>query len=104
MAGRRRHPRYLLNAPIDGTLRVREDVTIEEWHGDEVSVISCVPSKPQERLTLEMPGDAGEQVQAVVQESRPIVTNDGSIRHRLRLVLTDRTGFTDTPYGDRNQP
>jgi hypothetical protein len=103
MTGRRRYPRYLMNSPLEGSLRVREEVTIETWEGNEVSVLSTVPVPPAQHLTLELPGHEGGRVQATVQESRPIVTMEGAIRHRLLLAIDAATAI-EPPNGDRKAP
>jgi hypothetical protein len=86
--GRRRHSRYLLAQPVDGSLRVREEVAIEAWDEDEVVILSPEPCRPDERLTLEVPGDAQRRLAVRVSECRPAVAgDDGAIRHRLRLQI-----------------
>lgn len=85
MLGRRRHPRFLLAEPLDGSVLLREEVSIERWHGNELTVLSPDPGRPQERLRIEFPGQSWRRYGAVVTESRPLMTEDGVIRHRLRL-------------------
>lgn len=85
--GRRKHSRYLLAQPVDGSLRVREEVAIEAWNEDEVVILSPEPCRPDERLTLEVPGDARRHLAVRVSECRPAVAGDGAIRHRLRLQI-----------------
>lgn len=87
MLGRRRHSRFLLTEPIDGSLRVREEVAIERWEDGEVVVLSPEPLRPDELVALEVPGDARRRVSARVSESRPAVMEDGAIRHRLVLSI-----------------
>jgi hypothetical protein len=87
MTGRRRHSRYLLTEPLDGHLRVREDVSIERWTDREVIVESTVPVRTDETLTLEVPGPAPRQFQVRLAESHVMVQPDGALRHRLRLVI-----------------
>jgi hypothetical protein len=87
MLGRRKHPRFLLAEPVVGSLHLREEVTIEHWGDDEVVVLSPEPLMPEERLTLEVPGDSHRRTHVRVLESRPAVTDDNAIRHRLRLAI-----------------
>ena len=87
MLGRRKHLRFLMVEPVDGSLRVREEVAIEHWGDEEIVVLSPEPCRAEERLTLEIPGNLHLRVNVRVSESRPAVTDDGSIRHRLRLVI-----------------
>jgi len=90
MLGRRKHSRFLLAEPVDGSLRLRDEVTIEVWGEEEVVVISPEPIRPDERLTLEIPGDSRHRLSVRVSESRPAVADDGVIRHRVRLSIEDR--------------
>ncbi len=92
MTSRRKHSRYLLNEPLDGTLRVREEVAIERWSGTEIVVLSAAPSRVAETLTLEFPDGSPRHVAVTVEESRPVVAADGSLRHRLRLQVTSSDG------------
>jgi len=87
MLGRRKHSRFLLSERVEGSLRLRDEVVIEKWGEQEVVVLSPEPIRPEERLTLEIPGNLHLRVNVRVSESRPAVTDDGSIRHRLRLVI-----------------
>lgn len=95
MTGRRRNPRFLLSAPVDGSLRVREEVAVESWSGRELEVVSAVPGRRGEELTLELPEDGQGQVRVIVRESRPVVTSDGSIRYRLSMSLAESTSTPD---------
>jgi hypothetical protein len=87
MIGRRRHERYRLNEPMGGTLRLREEVAIERWDAGEIVVLSTAASRPDERLTLELPAGRPRKVEVNVLESRPVVAPDGSLRHRIRLAV-----------------
>lgn len=101
MTGRRRYPRFLLSAPVDGTLDVREEVAIERWGDDEVEVISLVPCRPDEQLSLELPGDSDGLITVTVVESRAVVAADGSIRYRLRMSFEQPTLLTAPDEGQR---
>jgi hypothetical protein len=85
--GRRKHSRFLLAQPVEGSLRVREEVTIEEWSDSEVVILSPEPCRAEERLTLEIPNGSQRRLGVKVTESRPVVVADGVIRHRLRLTV-----------------
>jgi hypothetical protein len=87
MNGRRRHPRFLLPEPLDGTLRLREEVAIERWGDGEVEVMAAVPCRPGEKLVLEVTGNGHKPQHLVVRESRPFVAADGAIRHRILLAI-----------------
>jgi hypothetical protein len=84
--GRRKHSRYLLAHPIDGSLRLREEVTIEELGEREAVVLSPQPCRLEERMMLEVPGPPRRRIAVRVSECRPTVLADGVIRHRLRLA------------------
>ena len=92
MLGRRKHSRFLLAQPVEGRLRVREEVAIESLTDDEAVVLSPEPCRSEERLTLEIPGKPPRRVGAKVMECRPMVASDDGIRHRLRLTLETRAG------------
>jgi hypothetical protein len=94
MTGRRRHARCQLIEPLDGSLRIREEVAIESWGDHQVVVLSSTPARPNDTLTLELPGDGPRHVLVTVAESKPVVAPDGSLRHRLCLAgqLDARTG------------
>ena len=96
MLGRRKHTRFLLSEPVDAHLRLREEVSIERWSGNEIVVLSPEALRPQERVTLEFPGDARRRTSARVSESRPAVAGDGAIRHRVVLAIEGRG--TDTSH------
>jgi hypothetical protein len=85
--GRRKCLRFLLAQPVEGSLRVREEVAIEEWTNSEIVVLSPEPCRADERLTLEVPGDGRLRLYVKVRESHPAVVADGPIRHRLRLSI-----------------
>jgi hypothetical protein len=83
----RRDQRYLLSSPWEGTLRIHGDVVIER-HDEEqnqLSVISDVPARREEMLTLDV---AGQSWNVRVVDSKPILV-DGVVRHRLRLAVTE---------------
>jgi hypothetical protein len=100
MTGRRRQPRFLLAAPIDGALDVREQVAIERWEEREIEIISTMPSRENERLSLELAGDGDGQLTATVVECRPVVGPDGSIQYRVRMVF-DVESTTSPDEGQR---
>jgi hypothetical protein len=92
MLGRRKHPRYVLSETVVGSLQLRDEVSIERWGEREVVVLSPEPVKPEERLTLEVPGQSRHRVHVRVLESRPALTDGNVIRHRLRLAIEGQTG------------
>jgi hypothetical protein len=87
MLGRRRHPRFQLAQPLEGSVLVREEVSIEQWSGNELIVLSPEPCRPRERLRIEFPDRSRRRCRALVVESRPLMADDGVIRHRLKLTL-----------------
>lgn len=93
--GRRKHPRFLLAQPVDGSLRVREEIALEALSDDEAVVLSPEPSKLDERLTLEITGNPPRRVGVRVMECRAVVASDGGIRHRLRLTLVNERATSE---------
>jgi hypothetical protein len=87
MTGRRRYPRFQLAAPLEGSLRVREEVAIEHWGLDEIELDSAVPCGAGEELVLEVPGNGVGQFLVTVLDSRPFVSEEGAIRHRVRMRI-----------------
>jgi hypothetical protein len=98
--GRRKHSRFLLAQPVDGHLRVREEVAIEEWNDTEVVILSPEPCRADEHLTIEIAGASRRRLSVRVLESRPAVVADGAIRHRLRLSI-DHRGENGSEQGGR---
>jgi hypothetical protein len=95
MLGRRRHSRFQLAVPADGSLRVREDVLVETWNGREAVVLSSGPARTEERFRLELPERPGDEVTVRVLDSRPEMSDDGPIRYRLRLGIVNDGCATD---------
>jgi hypothetical protein len=102
MLGRRKHPRYVLSETIVGNLQLRDEVSIERWGEQEVVVLSPEPVKPEERLTLEVPGHSRHRVHVRVLESRPSLTDGNVIRHRLRLAVEGQAGHAT--HGGAEEP
>ncbi|MCX6544242.1 MAG: hypothetical protein NTV05_07475 [Acidobacteria bacterium] len=88
--GRRKHVRFPLAQPIDGSLLVREEVAIEEWNDQHMVVLSPEPCPVGERVTLEIPDDKRRSMNGKVAECRPAVVGDGEIRHRIKLSIEDK--------------
>jgi hypothetical protein len=97
--GRRKHSRFLLAQPVEGSLRVREEVAIEEWTDSEMVILSPEPCLADERLTIEIPGDSRRRLNVKVRESRPAVVGDGPIRHRLKVFIEHRGPDVAQPGG-----
>jgi len=71
--GRRKHSRYSLAQPVEGSVRVRDEVRAPGTHGAGNRGAVAGRMLPDERVTLEMPGGALRRIGARVAESRPIV-------------------------------
>jgi hypothetical protein len=99
MAGRRRHPRYVMSSS-KGTLKVVTDVTVHRDARGDLTAISDQPVQRGELLIIELINDAPVRTPVRVTEVRPIVVS-GSIRHWLRLVPIekDAAGATPSPEG-----
>ena len=91
MSGRRRHERFAPAQPWDGALRVLRDVIVQEDPSGSLITIGHAPGVIGEQMTLDVAG-AGQVVtlKVRVQESRPVIV-DGSVRHRLRLEVLERS-------------
>jgi hypothetical protein len=87
LLGRRRHARFLLGQPIDATVRVCEEVDIEAWDEREMVILSHQPCRVDERFAIEVPGDARARMHVRVSECGSAVTDDGALRHRVRLLI-----------------
>jgi hypothetical protein len=91
MSGRRSHARFAVTPLSDGILRVRRDVLVEHAGDHELVVLSREPGIASEPLALEIPDLFCNRVLGVrVAESR-LVVGGGTVRHRLRLEVTDGT-------------
>lgn len=91
MSGRRRHARFAVAQPWEGTLRILRDVTVvDDADARGLLVFSHAIGVPGEVVALELAG-AGTVVTLVVcvVESRPVVV-DGAVRHALRLTVLDQ--------------
>ena len=96
MSGRRGHQRLTLGSPTTGALRVLRDVVIERMEHQELVVISQAPTVIGEEMSLELFSGRGCIALSVkVLDSRPVVIA-GSMRHRLRVVVT-KQGAQETP-------
>ena len=85
MLGRRSHERFSVAPPVEGTLRVFQDVMIHRTHEGDLVALASEAGIVGELLTLdESHGADMETVIVRVVESRPVVM-EGAIRHRLRL-------------------
>jgi hypothetical protein len=81
--------RLRVEYPWVGTMRVSRHVSIHHTAGQDFVVTSATPGVVDEELTLEMvSGERVARLRAKVLESRPVVV-DGSVRHRVRLVVLD---------------
>jgi len=89
MSGRRSHVRFAVTPPSHGVLRVLTDAEVESLGRDDVSLVSREAAAIDERMLLELPGDADAVVAAQVLESRPVIVGSG-VRHFVRLRILNR--------------
>ena len=90
MGDRRKHQRFVMADPCEGTFQLLEDVSIEEVGDESVSLLSVAPIAPGEFVSIEVPGEAnnGNAVfKGHVSEARPVMT-DGTLRHRIVVKLS----------------
>ena len=85
--GRRKYERFPLAQPVDGNLRVRDEVAIEEWREHDMVILSPVPCRVGERVTLEIADRARRDVSGTVAQCRPSMTGDEQIRYRVKLSI-----------------
>ena len=96
MSGRRGHQRLTITGPTSGAVRVLRDVVIERMQHHELVIISQTPAAVGEEMFLELfSGNDCIALEVRVLDSRPVVVN-GSIRHRLRLLMVT-AGVVATP-------
>ena len=90
MLGRRSYERFSLVPPVEGTLRIFQDVVLHQGHeglvayGREAGVVGEVLAVDDAQAHVE----AGLMVRVV--ESRPVIVQ-GAVRHRVRLEPADDT-------------
>ncbi len=93
MLDRRKFPRALLAEALEATLRLTEDVLVESYASNEITVVSGVPARSDQCLAIAPVGAAPPAPFDVrVTESTPAVV-DGVLRHRLRLRVLDHQRF-----------
>ena len=84
MLGRRSHERFSVAPPLEGTLRVFQDVLIHRSREGDLVAIARDAGVVGELLALDEAGVDAEEMIVRVVESRPVVM-EGAVRHRLRL-------------------
>ena len=91
MSGRRRNERFAPAQPWDGSLKLLSDVIVQEDSAGGLVAIGQAPAVIGEQMTLDLAG-GGRLVTCIVrvQESRPVIL-DGSVRHRVRFEVLERT-------------
>jgi hypothetical protein len=98
MRDRRQDVRFFLNQPLEGTLDVFDDVIVERYVNEEMTVLASMAARPNEVLVVDRvaTGSAGNgRVRVRVTDSGPAVV-DGRLRHRLTL-RPDRGAVDDRP-------
>jgi hypothetical protein len=98
MRDRRQEIRFLLNQPLEGTLDVFDDVVVERYVNEEMTVLASMAARPNDVLIVDRvaTGSAGtSRVRVRVTESGPAVV-DGRLRHRLTL-RADRSPVDGRP-------
>jgi hypothetical protein len=104
MSGRRGHQRLTIGSAADGAVRVLRDVVIDRMDHEELVVVSQTPAVIGEDMSLELFSGSGcVALKVRVLDSRPVVVG-GSMRHRLRVVVTTAgaqvTPSSGKPLGD----
>jgi hypothetical protein len=85
MAGRRSHPRFAVESPWNGSLRILRDVAVHRSRHGELEAVSHAAAIAGETMTLNLTA-AGRSIGLKVRviDSRPVMI-DGAVRHRIRL-------------------
>ena len=92
MSGRRRHDRFEIADPWDGSLRLLREVVLGTAAGGGVTVISHTAAAVDEVMRLDVRGRTATAFRVKVTDSRP-VAQDGSVRHAVHFaVLPDGEG------------
>ena len=85
MLGRRSYERFSLVPPVEGTLRIFQDVILNRGEDGELVAYGREPGIVGELLAVDDAQSHGSASLVVrVVESRPVIVQ-GSVRHRLRL-------------------
>jgi hypothetical protein len=89
MLGRRRGSRFSLPKHLQGSLRILERVTVEQFEGNELRVISDLPAQPDDLLSLDRFGSGPPLTLPMRVADSDVIMVDGAPRHRLRLEIVD---------------
>jgi hypothetical protein len=86
MSGRRRHDRFEIADPWDGSLRLLREVVLGTPADDGVTVISHTAAAIDEVMRLDVRGRTATAFHVKVTDSRP-VTYGGSVRHAVHFAV-----------------
>lgn len=89
MQDRRRSARFSLGRPLEGTLKLLEEVLVERYVENEMTVLATMPAKPTELMVIDrVIASNGALLDARVAESQPAIM-DGLLKHRLTLRIDE---------------
>jgi len=89
MQDRRRSARFSLSHPLEGTLRLMDEVLVERYVENEMTVLASMAAKPSEAMVIDRVIASNASLLDVhVARSEPAVV-DGLLRHRLTLLVED---------------
>lgn len=92
MQDRRRSARFSLGRPLEGTLKLLEEVLVERYVENEMTVLATMPAKPTESMVIDrVIASNGALLDVRVAGSEPAIM-DGILRHRLTLRIDENTG------------
>jgi hypothetical protein len=95
---RRRTNRFVIPEAAEGSLRLMQDVYIEQIGTDAVVVVTDAPLTRGEDLLLELPRESGARTIAQVEvASHTTVSSGGTRRYRVVLKLTRPLSPEDEP-------
>lgn len=87
MSDRRRTQRYVLGTPLSGDIMPMQDVVLERFDGDRVTLLSPTPHAIDEELMIHVATSSGlESHRTKVISSTP-TSSGGTLQYRLELAI-----------------
>lgn len=95
MTGRRRLTRFIVPTAVQGSLRIFDRVTLEEFGEGELRVLSDSPAQTDDLMLLDRCGSSPPLTVPMRVAESDVVMVDGFARHRLRLEILDQHSSID---------
>ncbi len=97
MSGRRSHPRYFVETPWEGTVRVLRAVVIDRAGLNEFVAISHAAGVVGEEMSLDLiASEARHELRVRVLASQPVII-ENMLRHRIQLSLISPADVASLP-------